>query len=93
MNERDICKKAITQFGVPSQINMCIEECSELIVALQHFRRGKCEEKDVITEIADVQIMCQQMAIIFGEGGVFIEKQRKIERLKERINKSKESTN
>lgn len=87
IQDKDILIEAISKFGEEKQIDMAIEECSELINALEKFRRGRVERFDVITEIADVQIMCEQMAIIFGEGGVFIEKQRKLERLKERLNK------
>lgn len=87
MTDREVCKKAIVQLGVNSQVDMCIEECAELIVALQHFKRGKCVEEDVITEIADVQIMSQQMQELFGNISVAVERERKILRLMERLEK------
>lgn len=31
------------------------------------FRRGRVNEDDIITEIADVMIMCEQMAAYFGK--------------------------
>lgn len=82
-----VLKSAIETFGVGSQINMLIEECAELTDALCKFRRGRCTEEDVITEIADVLIMAEQMAIIFGEDAVEREKRRKLNRLQERIEK------
>lgn len=78
-------KLAVEKFGEQSQIDMAIEECSELINALCKLRRQRVGPIDVITEIADVQIMCAQLAYIFGEQSVEEERMRKIERLKGRI--------
>lgn len=89
MNLIEVCNRAITTLGAESQIDMCIEECSELINALEKFRRGRVEKKDVITEIADVQIMCKQMQILFGSDETLLERNRKIERLSKRIEKQK----
>lgn len=82
---KKIYREAIATFGVGSQINMAIEECGELIVALQHFRRGRATKADVITEIADVQIMCEQMQELFGDTETSAERHRKLERLMQRI--------
>ena len=41
--------------------------------------------KDVCTEIADVQIMMEQLAIIYGKEDVASERKYKLERLKERL--------
>lgn len=87
MNDREVCKQAIVKFGPQSQIDMCIEECSELINALEKYRRGRNTKEDVITEIADVQIMCEQMQELFGTIAVAVERDRKIRRLIERIEK------
>lgn len=80
-----VLKSAIDTFGEDNQINMLFEECAELTDALCKFRRGRCTEENVITEIADVLIMAEQMAIIFGEDAVEKEKRRKLNRLQERI--------
>ena len=79
-------RSAVEVFGVDSQVDMMIEEMSELTKALLKLRRalpGKesAECKDHIREeIADVQIMLDQMRLIFG----FTDKQdkAKIERLR-----------
>lgn len=84
----DVCKRALETYGFRVQAAMVVEECSELIDALCKFLRGRkdvCEE-DVITEIADVTIMCQQLAFHFGKDKVFAEIQRKIKRLEDRMN-------
>ena len=61
--------KAIEVFGIDAQINMAIEELSELITALSHYKRSDLNrvesELAVIDEIADVSIMIAQLDIIF----------------------------
>lgn len=79
---------ALRTFGDASQIQMAIEECAELIDALCKFRRARCTREDVITEIADVLIMAEQMALAFGEADVEAEKKRKLTRLQERIDEA-----
>ena len=86
-NERTICVLAVETFGPESQINMAIEECAELINALCKLRRDRVGTIDVVTEIADVQIMCEQLAHMFGEQTVADERKRKIERLQKRLAK------
>ena len=84
-NEIVTCKLAVEKFGKQHQIDMAIEECAELINALCKLRRERVGTIDVVTEIADVQIMCVQLAYMFGEKTVEDERKRKIERLKKRI--------
>ena len=83
----EILSDALTTFGAEHQRIMCIEECAELIDALAKYDRGRC--KDVITELADVSIMVEQMAILFGKEEFEAEKERKLKRLQERINEDK----
>lgn len=71
----------------PAQAAMVVEECSELTNAICKFRRGRVGEDDIITEIADVMIMCEQLSNYFGKEKVELEKERKLERLKERLSK------
>lgn len=70
---------AIMQFGLEHRKTMAIEECAELINALAKERRGR--KNDVITEIADVQIMIDQLKLIYGEEKVKNEIDRKVARL------------
>ena len=76
-----IYQRAIDKFGYAAQTNQAIEECSELITSLLHFKRGKCSQADVITEIADVSIMCEQLKIMFGRDSVDREIESKLTRL------------
>ena len=43
MNIKEIFAKAITAWGEKSQINMVVEECSELIHAICRFNRKNCK--------------------------------------------------
>ena len=47
------------------QINICIEEMSELTKALCKHNRGKTDIENIKEEIADVHIMLMQMLMLF----------------------------
>jgi NTP pyrophosphatase (non-canonical NTP hydrolase) len=57
---------ALEKWGEEPQLDMLIEECSELITAIQHYRRHRVDKSAVRTELADVLIMVFQAARIFG---------------------------
>jgi len=80
----DIYFKAIEKWGAEAQVKMMIEECGKLITALMHYDRGRNKPIDVCGEIADVEIMVNQMKVLFGPKCEDIKKY-KLERLKERI--------
>lgn len=83
----EICRRALFTYGFDTQAAMVSEECAELINALCKYKRGRVTDSDVITEIADVMIMCEQMAYYFGQDLVEAEKERKLQRLKEKLSK------
>lgn len=80
-----VCREAVNTFGIVPQVDMMQEEMNELGVEIGHWKRGRTTDDKVITEIADVLIMAQQMAYIFGEEEVEAEIERKIQRLANRI--------
>ena len=86
-NEKNILCKAIKKWGTSNQILMVFEECSELMNALAKINRERATKEEVITELADVSIMIDQMFLVFGEEDCNKERQRKIARLEDRINK------
>jgi len=87
MRDRHAARKAtlaeaVKTYGVEAQVDMCIEEMSELAKALLKMRRfnhsaadpttltdrAKIEkQKHIIEEVADVQIMLEQMRLIYGD--------------------------
>ena len=72
---KEIEGRAIRIYGENSQVDVAIEEMSELTKAILKYRRAENKNKneaeyledDIIEEIADVQIMLDQMRIIFGD--------------------------
>lgn len=86
--KRSIFKYAINKWGIVNQVFMVMEECGELLNVLAKARRNRASKDEIITELADVSIMVEQMAFIYGEKDFLIEKDRKLQRLKERLAKS-----
>lgn len=81
------------EWGVDSQIQMCIEEMSELIKALCKYGRSDIEDKNksltnVKEEIADVLNMVEQLEFIFGVDEIEDIRQEKIDRTKQLLFKS-----
>ncbi len=64
MTEKEIFNAAIRVFGGAAQEEVAIEECSELIQAITHKHRGR--EHNIPEEIADVEIVLEQLKIING---------------------------
>jgi NTP pyrophosphatase (non-canonical NTP hydrolase) len=86
-NNNQLYNYAITKWGVSTQINMAIEECSELITKLIKYNRKNngSTKQEIIDEIADVMIMCEQLRLIFGYNEVEFRKNKKLNRLEKRL--------
>lgn len=56
--------KATQKWPEADRIDMVIEECSELIVAIQHYKRNRVGTEEVIEEMTDVRIMLDQLETI-----------------------------
>lgn len=84
MEKTEILKMAITANGATRQEIVAIEECSELIQAITHKHRGR--KHNLAEEIADVEIMLEQLKII-NDCSEEVEqvKRYKIERLLHRL--------
>lgn len=80
--------RALQRFGVESQRQKGIEECSELAAALARDATGSAThdtEAEVIGEVADVLIMACQMAELYGVDVVIEALRAKAERLAARL--------
>jgi hypothetical protein len=91
-NDREgLLKQAVEHWGQGAQVDMMIEEMSELTKALCKTRRAHSAEAmakavaNVLEEMADVQIVLDQMKLIFGSPAEI--ETRKLERLAERLGK------
>ena len=83
----EIYKAALEKWGVGAQIGMLTEECGELLSAINKFNRSRCSSDDVLTELADVSIMVEQLSLIYGGYDKFLEERdKKLTRLLKRIN-------
>jgi len=81
--------KAIAKWGRTSQIDMLQEECAELIVAINKYKRNNVGTIEaVLEEIADVEIMIDQIKVLLevNELRVDVFKEKKIDRLKDMLN-------
>lgn len=76
-------------YGYGHQVMKTIEECAELINALTKLRDNRGTEQELMTELADVAIMVEQMAVLFGLAEFEAEKEKKLIRLQERLNNLK----
>ena len=83
----DTYKQAIETYGVRAQKLMAIEEMSELTKEVCKDFRGKLDREHLIEEIADVLITLDQMLLIYeiSEEEIYLMCERKMERLKERM--------
>ena len=87
MNKEDrekLYREAIEKNGPLAQRIVAMEECSELIQAISKKLRGR--ETNVEEEIADVEIMLEQMRLMSDSSLVDKIKEEKLQRLEHRLN-------
>ena len=88
MERRTFCA-ALYHYGGQAQITMVFEEMAELQDVLCKFLRGRVDGDtcaNIAEEIADVEIMLEQMKMLFCcAEDVRSVRRRKVERLKERL--------
>lgn len=67
MNKRKLYNKIINHFGKERQLFVVFEELSELQKAISKYERENNEHNlnDIMEEIADVQIMIEQLYVIY----------------------------
>lgn len=78
-------------YGREKQSNQAVEELNELAVAIRHYEKRKSSEdrKNLLEEIADAEIMLEQIKYMYGIPDGLIQKIkdekicRQIERIKE----------
>lgn len=61
----NVLKDAVAVFGEEVQINVAIEELSELIKELCKHKRGCGDKMHIAEEMADVKIILEELEIIF----------------------------
>lgn len=61
----ELYQEAIIKWGASSQLDMVVEECAELIKAIQKVRRNRENWLPVIEEAVDVGLMLEQLKVIY----------------------------
>lgn len=85
---KDLYIQALEKFGNDAQISQLQEEMAELTIAINHFKRGRCDKSEVLNEIIDVIIMIEQMVVMFGftEQEIELTESVKLQKLKNYLN-------
>lgn len=80
-------ERAIEAYGKDMQLNVAIEELSELIKEICKNKRGNNNRENIIEEMADCFIMLEQVAIIFDISNHDINEviSNKLDRLEKRL--------
>lgn len=60
-----VCKRAVSTWGKYRQLTVCMEEMAELTKELSKNIRGQDNDLGIAEEVADVEIMLEQLKIIF----------------------------
>ena len=86
MKKKDIYNKAKQVYGIDNQVNKANEELSELIKELSRFLIDDGNMGHITEEMADVEIMIEQLKLIFeNKRAVKVVKKDKIQRLSDRL--------
>lgn len=93
LQDKSIYTDAIIAWGERFQFDMWHEEVGELMQAISKMRRKPSKKKfdHVCEEIADVMLMTEQLSHCVDHELVMKYKQKKMERLQRRIDKSNEN--
>jgi len=91
-NEVKTMHTALSQWGLNAQVGQAIEECAELIVALQKYTNRTPQPgmvENILDEIADVEMMLAQMRLALGISDDTLRKriEYKFERLNQYLSK------
>lgn len=86
--DRGIYRKAISQYGGDNQVIVAIEELSELQKELCKHLRGNTNTEHIAEEMADCEIMLDQLKMIFCNNELIdMYHKQKIQRLNMRLEK------
>ena len=86
MEDNDLFTDCMDTFGVVSQLDQLVEECAEVIVAVNHLKRDRIGIDQLMEELVDVSILTDQFVSVWDSDHKVTDKIRKekIERLRDR---------
>jgi NTP pyrophosphatase (non-canonical NTP hydrolase) len=85
-------ERTVAHYGAHAQIEKVIEECGELVVAIQHHRLGRITDEDLALEMADVDITLRSARLVIGADLYDAAIASKLRRLEERLDDAAVST-
>lgn len=86
MSKTELYRLALSTYGAQAQTMMVMEEMAELQKELCKHARGKENRAQIAEEIADVQIMLEQMELLHDCAGLVAGfKAQKLDRLEKRL--------
>ena len=86
MHEMSLLHRAIAKYGKDAQMKMVLEEMSELQKEICKLWRGKDNRDAIAEEVADVEIMLDQLKLMLDiPYQVEQHRQKKLQRLQERL--------
>ena len=87
-----VCKAAVHTYGKDLQRMTAIEEMSELTKELSKYIRGRQNIGGICEEMADVEIMLEQLKIVFrNRAAVDYHRSQKLQRLSDKLNGNHDS--
>lgn len=85
IDEFDVCRRAINQHGFLRQMAKAAEEFAEAAAAINRHMATEGSHEEIISELADVEVMCVQMRMIFGAASIDTARAEKVARLHGRL--------
>ena len=81
----EVQKMVLEYFGLHNQLRQLQEEAAELSLVINHLFRGRKQLIDLMDEMADVEIMIDQMKLYYGTDIFDRIKKNKLTRIRDEI--------
>lgn len=84
----ELYQRAIQKWGMELQLDMVIEECSELTKEICKFKRDRNNREQIVEELSDVLNMIEQLKLMFDidDSEIQTYMDAKLLRLEEKLN-------
>lgn len=66
----EIVERVAKHYGFNPGLDVMVEECGEMIVAINHYKRQRVSTERLIEECADIWIVLKQMGVFLDEDSI-----------------------
>ncbi len=66
----EILERVAKHYGFTPLLDMMMEECGEMIVAINHYKRQRVSAEELVEEFADIWIVLKQMGVLLDENAI-----------------------